>query len=226
MGEMPMPGGWTLSMMWMRMPGQTWLGAAAAFVGMWITMMAAMMLPSLAPALRRYHRMLRGASAGRMLRSTALVGAGYFIVWAGIGVVVFVVGAVLASLAMREPVLSRVAPIAGAVVVLMAGVIQLTPWKARRLADCGKSHVCEHAHGGGTAWRYGLRLGVHCSRCCASLMAILLVFGVMDLRAMTVVTAGVTAERLAPVGARMAHVAGIVAIAAGLVLFARNIKLY
>jgi predicted metal-binding membrane protein len=47
MGEMPMPGGWTMSMAWMRMPGQTWPGAAAAFLSMWVVMMAAMMLPSL-----------------------------------------------------------------------------------------------------------------------------------------------------------------------------------
>jgi hypothetical protein len=30
MGEMPMPGGWTMAMAWMRMPGQTWPGAACA----------------------------------------------------------------------------------------------------------------------------------------------------------------------------------------------------
>jgi predicted metal-binding membrane protein len=46
MGEMPMPGGWTVSMAWMRMPGQTWPGAAASFLGMWVVMMVAMMLPS------------------------------------------------------------------------------------------------------------------------------------------------------------------------------------
>src|SRR5207302_5508750 len=45
MGEMPMPGGWTMSMAWMRMPGQTWSGAAASFLGMWVVMMVAMMLP-------------------------------------------------------------------------------------------------------------------------------------------------------------------------------------
>ena len=54
MGEMPMPGGWTMSMAWMRMPGETWPGAAASFLGMWVVMMVAMMLPSLVPALRRY----------------------------------------------------------------------------------------------------------------------------------------------------------------------------
>ena len=47
MGGMLMPGGWTMSMAWMRMPGQTWLGAAASFIGMWVVMMVAMMLPSL-----------------------------------------------------------------------------------------------------------------------------------------------------------------------------------
>src|SRR5687768_15350564 len=46
MGGMPMPGGWVMSMAWMRMPGQTWLGAAASFLGMWIVMVVAMMLPS------------------------------------------------------------------------------------------------------------------------------------------------------------------------------------
>jgi predicted metal-binding membrane protein len=48
MGGMPMPGGWTMSMAWMRMPGPTWPGAAASFLGMWVVMMVAMMLPSLA----------------------------------------------------------------------------------------------------------------------------------------------------------------------------------
>src|SRR5258707_11704994 len=52
-GEMPMPGGWMMSMAWMPMPGQTWLGAEASFVGMWVVMMVAMMLPSLVPILWR-----------------------------------------------------------------------------------------------------------------------------------------------------------------------------
>ena len=49
MDEMATPGGWTMSMAWMRMPGKTWPGAAASFVGMWVVMM----LPSLAPMLWR-----------------------------------------------------------------------------------------------------------------------------------------------------------------------------
>src|SRR5262245_30774062 len=53
---MPMPGGWTMSMAWMRMPGQTWLDASASFLWMWVVMMVAMMLPSLVPMLLQYRR--------------------------------------------------------------------------------------------------------------------------------------------------------------------------
>src|SRR5258708_33684111 len=84
MGEMPMPGGWTMSMAWMRMPGQTWLGTAASFVGMWVVMMAAMMLPSLVPMLRRYRQAV-GTGETRLGGLTALVGMGYLFVWTVFG---------------------------------------------------------------------------------------------------------------------------------------------
>src|ERR1017187_10374176 len=53
-GEMPMPGGWTMSMMWMRMPGETWTASAAMFMLMWLAMMVAMMLPSALPMLLNF----------------------------------------------------------------------------------------------------------------------------------------------------------------------------
>ncbi|HEY6124537.1 MAG TPA: DUF2182 domain-containing protein, partial [Steroidobacteraceae bacterium] len=59
MPGMEMPGGWTMSMAWMRMPGQSWSGAALTFIGMWAVMMVAMMLPVLVPMLMRYRRALR-----------------------------------------------------------------------------------------------------------------------------------------------------------------------
>jgi predicted metal-binding membrane protein len=73
----------------------------------------------------------------------------------------------------------------------------------------------------GTAWRHGLRLGVHCSCCCAGLTAILLVTGVMEVRAMAVVGAAITIERCAPAGERAARVIGAAAVAAGLCLIGR-----
>ena len=82
MGEMPMPGDWTMSMAWMRMPGQTWTDVAASFLGMWIVMMVAMMLPSVVPLLGRSREAAARAGATRLDSLTALVGAGYFFVWA------------------------------------------------------------------------------------------------------------------------------------------------
>jgi predicted metal-binding membrane protein len=124
---------------------------------------------------------------------------------------------------MEQPELARAVPIAVGVVVLIAGVLQFTPWKAHHLA------CCREAPGGGrtvpadagTAWRYGLRLGLHCIYCSAGATAILLVIGVMDLRAMAVVTAAITLERLAPAGERVARALGAVALGAGWLLIAR-----
>ena len=71
----------------------------------------------------------------------------------------------------------------------------------------------------------GLRLGRHCSQCCAGLVAILLVIGVMDLRAMAVVAAAITVERLAPAGDGVARAFGIVVVGAGLFLIVRAVGL-
>jgi len=223
MGEMPMPGGWTMSMAWMRMPGQTWPGAAASFLGMWVVMMAAMMLPSLVPMLWRYRRAVGGTGEARLGPLTALVGLGYFFIWTMFGVTAFPVGVALAAIEMQEPALARAVPIAVGVVVLLAGSLQLTAWKARHLACCreapGRGRTLPA--NAGTAWRHGLHLGLHCSYCCAGLMAILLVIGVMDLRAMAVVAAAITMERLAPAGELVARATGAIVVGAGLVLIAR-----
>ena len=119
--------------------------------------------------------------------------------------------------------LARAVPIAVGVVVLIAGAVQFTTWKARQLVCCRDSSGLggELTADARTAWRYGVRLGVDCGPCCANLMVILLVVGVMDLRAMAVVTAAITAERLAPAGERVARMIGTVVVGAGLVLIAR-----
>ena len=220
MGGMAMAGGWTMSMAWMRMPGQSWAGAALSFVGMWVVMMVAMMLPSLVPMLSRYRRAIGGAK--NLGRLTALVGAGYFSVWTTWGIAAFPLGVALAALEMRHPALSSAVPIAVGVVVVIAGAFQFTAWKARQL-DC-----CRDAPGPGAlspgaavAWRHGLRLGLRCSQCCAGLMVILLVIGVMDLRAMAVVAGAITVERLAPAAERVARAIGAVIIGSGLFLIAR-----
>src|SRR5213076_1909225 len=129
-GEMPMPGGWTMSMAWMRMPGQTWPGAAASFLGMWIVMMAAMMLPSLVPMLWRYRQAVGRSGDARLGWLTALVGAGYFFVWTAFGMAAFPLGVALAAVEMQ---LARAVPIAVGMVVLIAGALHVSAWKATHL---------------------------------------------------------------------------------------------
>jgi len=222
MPAMQTPGGGAMSM-WMRMPGQTWPGVAAAFLAMWTAMMVAMMLPSLAPMLWRYRQTLGRMSGGRLAAPTALVGAGYFLVWVVVGMVVFPVGVALAALVVRQPALARAEPLAAGVAVTVAGALQFTSWKRRHLACCRETSGPDDVRPGDgvAALRHGLRRGLHCGRCCINLMAISLVLGVMDLSVMAAVTAAITAERLAPAGDRVAAVTGAVAVGAGLCLIAR-----
>jgi predicted metal-binding membrane protein len=224
MGGMPMPGGWTISMAWMRMPGQTWPGAAASFLGMWAVMMVAMMLPSLVPMLWRYRRAVGKTGDTRLGRLTLLVAVAYFLVWCVFGMAAFLLGAGLAALEMQLPALARVVPIALGGVVVAVGALQFTSWKARQLACCRQAPgcSCDLPADPGTAWQTGLRFGLQCSRCCAGLTTILLVMGIMDWRVMAVVTAATTAERFAPAGEQVARAIGAVAVGIGLVLVARS----
>ena len=227
MDEMRMPGGWTMSMVWMRMPGQSWPAAAASFLGMWTAMMVSMMLPSLAPTLWRYRRDIAMTGETRLARLTALVGLGYFSIWTMLGMPVFASGVLLAALEMKLPVLARAIPVAVGGVVTVAGALQFTPWKAHQLACCRMPTMCSSIFPTdvGAAWRHGLRLGLRCAGCCAGLTAALLVVGVMNLSAMTVVTAAITVERLAPAGVRVAQAVGLVIVPGGLLLIVRASEL-
>ncbi len=217
MHRMPMPGGWTMTMAWMCMPGQSATGAAAAFLAMWSVMMVAMMLPVLAPALLRYRRAFAPGDARRE-RSTVAVALAYFSVWAFTGAIVYPLGVVLNAAAMHSAALSRAIPPIMGVTLVLAGALQFTGWK-RRLLECCRTASAPCPTGAVTAraaWRYGLRLGWQCVQCCAGLTALLFVLGVMDPFAMALVTGLVAVERLAPGGRRAAHIIGVLLVVAGL----------
>lgn len=213
MAATPMPGGWTLSMAWAPMCGQNWAGAAAAFVGMWAVMMVAMMLPSMAPALWRYR--VAAEATGRATWLTTMAAAAYFLVWAALGLAVFILGATLVALAMQWPTLARAMPTLAGLVVLAAGGLQFTAWKTRLLTGCRHSSPAASLQNVAAAWRHGARLGLHCIQCCAGVTASLAAVGVMDLGAMAVATVAISAERLAPAGERVARAIGTLGIGAG-----------
>jgi predicted metal-binding membrane protein len=228
--------------MWRPGPEQGWLGVAAEFLGMWMVMMVAMMLPSLVPVLWRYRQAVGGVDAARVGVAvsgsaegggtrlgwlTVLVGVGYFAVWTLAGVIAFPVGVAL-SVAVREiPVLANAMPIAVGVIVVLAGALQFTAWKSRQLACCrgtsaGAQTLAADAR---TAWRHGLRLGLHCVRCCAGMTVMLLAVGMMDLAAMALVTLAITLERLAPAGEHVARGIGIITIVVGSCFIVRAVGL-
>jgi predicted metal-binding membrane protein len=170
--------------------GHGWT-AAASFVAMWTAMMVAMMLPSLVPVLVRSARPL-------------VLALGYFPVWAAVGVAIH-----------WAPELPR----STSVLLLIAGALQFTTWKAKHLEAYHAMAAAGPAipRSAAATWRDGLRLGACCVRSCAGPTIALLALGTMDLRAMILVGAAVTAERLAPRGLLVARATGAAAVIAGVI---------
>lgn len=225
-GGMLMPGNWTMSMMWMVMPGQTWLGAALSFVGMWLAMMIAMMLPSSLPMLLLYRRAAAFQGESHLGAMTFVLGTGYFLVWLLFGVIAYAAGEAVVRTAMASTAVCRAIPVAAGAALIVAGIFQLTPWKSACLRHCRDplGVVAQHLHGG---WRGALRLGVHhgafCAACCWALMLIQLVLGVMNLSVMVLVGIVIALEKLISRGELVARVSGTMSILGGLALAARSL---
>lgn len=225
-GGMTMPGRWTMSMMWMLMPGQTLLAAALVFAVMWLAMMIAMMLPSALPMLLLYLRTVtfRGEPRGGIL--LWLVGGGYFAVWLLFGLAAYGIGLATAKAAMASEAVSRAIPFLSGIALACAGGYQMTPWKSACLKHCRDPFllVARYLHHG---WRGALGLGLHhgafCAACCWGLMLIQLVLGVMNVTAMIVVAAVIGAEKLLARGERIAHATGVLAIVVGAAVILRSI---
>lgn len=181
-----------------------------AFVSpaMMASMMVAMMLPSFAPTLWRYYRALGATRVPHAGERTVLFALGYAGVWAMITAVLYALS--------DAPVASWLA----GVVVLCAGIVQCTRWKAARLTRCRDAFAPGWAmtRGARTALRDGWCFGVDCGLSCAAPTAILFAVGLMDMGAMALVTLAITGERLAPMGGRIARVTGIAALCTGFIM--------
>jgi predicted metal-binding membrane protein len=184
------------------------------FVVLWVLMMAAMMLPSVAPTVGLYLHTLRARSTGRTraLRSTGLV-MGYLLAWAAFGVLAFAAARAGGHLAAGAP---RTAAWVGAVLLAAAGIYQLTPLKDRCLSHC-RSPLGFLVHFGGYTGRLrdlrvGLYHGAYCVGCCWGLMLVLIIVGVMNLAWMTALAAVVFVEKTWRHGKAFSVVVGIALI--------------
>ena len=192
-------------------PGTMGLGSAA-FLGLWVVMMAAMMLPSVAPL----GAMLAGTATGRGRRFGGLV-FGYLGAWSGFGVVALALSAASRRLADSD---DRLAVRVGALVLIAAGVYQFTPLKEMCLSAC-RSPLRIVLHVGAYRGplrhvRAGIYHGVYCVGCCWALMVALLALGVMDLRWMAAFGIAVTLEKVWRHGERLSYAIGIGLIVLGL----------
>jgi predicted metal-binding membrane protein len=182
-------------------PG-TDLGGLGWYLGVWVTMMAAMMLPSAAPAARGIARRASQVPA-------LLFIAGYLIVWTGFGVIAYGVYRLVGSLDIGWLAWDRGGAYAAGAAIVAAGLYELTPLKRRCLSRCRSAPP-------GGALRTGLEHGRDCVGCSGALMAVLFVLGVMSLVWMAVVAVVIFAEKALPRGPRLAPLVAVALVALGL----------
>ncbi|MGH7916661.1 MAG: DUF2182 domain-containing protein [Candidatus Binataceae bacterium] len=183
---------------------------------MWAVMMVAMMVPSAAPMITTYARIAQSRASAT--HRVWLFAFGYIVVW-----IIFSAGATAAQMELRRLALVdnalSVAPIAGGVILAVAGIYQLTPLKEACLGGCRSPigfFMTQWREGGGGAFKMGLRHGALCVGCCWMLMALLFVAGVMNLLWIAAISAFVLLEKALPQGRTVSKVAGVALIAMGI----------
>ena len=184
---------------------------------MWAVMMTAMMLPTAATLILLYAAAARRhAEVDRPARSIHALAAGYVFVWALFSVVATALQRVLAEALVLTPMMEPATPMAGAVVLAIAGVYQLTPLKRACLRACRSPlgfMMARPREGVAGAFPLGIDHGLYCLGCCWALMLILFAGGVMNLAVIVALTVWVLVEKIAPFGEWTASVSGAALLA-------------
>jgi predicted metal-binding membrane protein len=187
------------------MSGDMDLGLSAFLIA-WTLMMAAMMLPSVAPVASLYARSIVQHRSRRLILFTT----GYLLVWAAAGLGAYALGAVIARLAADDPAIWTVA---GVGAYLACGIYQLSPLKYRCLRHC-RSPLSLFLHyssyqGPLRDLRVGIHHGAHCLACCWGLMVVLLALGAMSVVPMVVLAAVVLTEKVWSRGEAFSRLVGV-----------------
>jgi predicted metal-binding membrane protein len=179
------------------------------YLGAWVVMVAAMMLPSAVPMLRVFHAAALGQPRpGRVLGAFIL---GYLAIWTAFGALALVLDEAVHALTAPAPAWTLVA---GA--LALAGVFQFTPLKDACLSACrhpGAWLLRHYRRGPGRAWALGWDHGRFCIGCCWALMLVMVVAGIADLRWMAALAGLMAYEKIGRHGERVAALAGVVLVA-------------
>jgi predicted metal-binding membrane protein len=191
--------------------------ALLPFLGLWVVMMAAMMLPSVTPVAALWARLISGASvgAGRVVRMSLFL-TGYLLTWAAVGAVAFAALAGAGRLLTASPVGAKWL---GVAILITAGVYQLTPWKDWCLRRCrspiGALMYYVGFKGHSRDVRVGLHHGATCAGCCWGLMILLIAVGVMNVAVMAALAVVILVEKLWRYGKPFGQAIGVVLVAIG-----------
>lgn len=194
--------------------GRSW----PLFLATWVAMMVAMMFPAAAPMVLMYGRMRRNDPS-----SVALFTGSYIALWFAFGVLAYLLSAMVESAASGSEWVAMNWGRAGGVLLVSAGVYQLTPLKDICLRHCRTplSFVMTRWRDGrGGAVRMGLAHGLYCMGCCWLLFLILIPLGVMNVAAMVGVALVVFAEKAVPHGRGIGLLAAVVMIVYGVAVAA------
>ena len=189
---------------------------APVFLAMWVTMMVAMMFPTIAPIVL-LHRMVIRRHGGGSAATVSFVG-GYLLVWAAAGVVPLLTLQGFREVSSDSMWIGR---LCGAVLVV-AGAYQFTPWKQACLRACRTPLTFLSTHDFGSGLRGTVRAGVshgaYCLGCCWALMAVLFTVGLMNLTWMAGLAVVFLAEKNWKYGVALTRVVGTAVAVLGLLL--------
>jgi predicted metal-binding membrane protein len=178
--------------------------ALALFLATWLLMMAAMMLPSISPLVLTYRRLMRARSergTHAPAGNTALLLAGYLMVWTASGLAGYAALTGAAFLAPQALAWDRGGPYLAGAVIVAASAYQLTPLKHACLTRCRGplTFFLEHWRDGRAgAVRMGAVHGAYCVGCCWALMSVLFALGAMSIAWMAMVATLIASEKLLP----------------------------
>ena len=191
-------------------PG-TDLGTLGWYLGIWVTMMAAMMLPSTAPAV-----LVFGRARGEAQTATFVVG--YLLAWTGYGLAAYAVYRGIRAEAPSFLAWDKQGPWVAGGALAAAGLYQLTPLKSACLRHCRSPlHVLLRGRPGtlGALWM-GIEHGGICVGCCLGLMLALFALGIMSLVWMAIVAVAILIEKALPGGEAFARLLAVVLVALGI----------
>jgi predicted metal-binding membrane protein len=196
--------------------------AAPLFLATWVAMMVAMMFPAAAPMILLFDRVERGKrEAGRSYVPTVYFVGAYLAIWTVFGVFAFALAGGVERLAVNADWITGEWARIGGVLLIAAGLYQLTPLKNVCLSKCQSPMsflMTSWREGKVGAVQMGLLHGGYCVGCCWLLFVILLPLGVMNVAAMIVIALLVFGEKTLPVGHRLARVAALVLVVYGVVV--------